>query len=98
YCSLLSFPTRRSSDLILFTWPLAANFTNFANGSVQDVYHELWYLNLDYHLPYGPFFALHTNSILYPYGVPLYFQVFSPLHAIIGDRKSTRLNSSHEWI
>jgi len=69
---------------ILFTWPLAANFTNFANGSVQDVYHELWYLNLDYHLPYGPFFALHTNSILYPYGVPLYFQVFSPLHAIIG--------------
>ncbi|HYC26703.1 MAG TPA: hypothetical protein VEB67_01620, partial [Nitrososphaerales archaeon] len=69
---------------IVFTWPLAANFGNFVNGNVMDVFHELWYLNLDWHAPYGPFFLLYTNSILYPYGVPLYFQVVSPLHAIIG--------------
>ena len=69
---------------VVFTWPLAANFTTFVNGNVMDVFHELWYLNLSYHSTYGPFFLLYTNQILYPYGVPLYFQVLSPLHAIIG--------------
>ncbi len=69
---------------ILFTWPLAANFATFVNGSVFDVYHELWYLNLDFTSAYGPFFNLWTNTILYPYGVPMYFQVVSPLHALIG--------------
>jgi hypothetical protein len=69
---------------IAFTWPLAANFATFVNGSVMDVFHELWYLNLDYHSAYGPFFLLYTNLILFPYGVPLYFQVVSPLHAIVG--------------
>jgi len=69
---------------VIFTWPLAANFTTFINGNVMDVFHELWYLNLSYHSPYGPFFLLYTNQILYPYGAPLYFQVLSPLHAIIG--------------
>jgi hypothetical protein len=69
---------------ILFTWPLADNFTRYADGSTMDVFHELWYLHLDYTSPYGPFFIFSTNMILYPYGVPLYFQVLSPLHALIG--------------
>jgi len=69
---------------VIFTWPLAANFASFVNGNVMDVFHEMWYLNLDYHSAFGPFFQLYTNHILYPYGVPLYFQVVSPLHAIIG--------------
>ena len=69
---------------VIFTWPLAANFATFVNGNVMDVFHELWYLNLSYHSTYGPFFLLYTNQILYPYGVPLYFQVLSPLHVIIG--------------
>ncbi|HUI86751.1 MAG TPA: hypothetical protein VLY21_06325 [Nitrososphaerales archaeon] len=69
---------------ILFTWPLAANFTSFVNGNVMDVFHELWYLHVDYTAPLGPFFLLRTSNILYPVGVPMYFQVMSPLHAIIG--------------
>jgi len=69
---------------IAFTWPLAANFATFVNGNVWDVFHELWYLNYDFHAPLGPFFNMYTSSILYPIGVPLYYQVFSPLHAIIG--------------
>jgi len=80
FCALALF----IAVTIVFTWPLAANFGSFVNGNVMDVFHELWYLNLDYHSPYGPFFQLYTNQILYPYGVPLYFQVLSPLHAIIG--------------
>jgi hypothetical protein len=68
---------------ILFTWPLATNFTTYANGSVMDVFHEIWYLHLDVTLPYGPFFIFSTNTILYPYGVPMYFQVVSPLHGLI---------------
>lgn len=50
----------------------------------MDLFHEMWYLHLDYTSPYGPFFIFYTHSILYPYGVPLYFQVLSPLHALIG--------------
>lgn len=69
---------------ILFTWPLANNFTSFADGSTMDLFHELWYLHLDYTSKFGPFFIFYTHSILYPYGVPLYFQVLSPLHALIG--------------
>jgi hypothetical protein len=69
---------------ILFTWPLAANFATFVNGNVYDVFHEMWYLHLDYSAPLGPFFLLWTHTILYPYGVPMYFQVLSPLNAIIG--------------
>lgn len=68
---------------ILFTWPLAANFTTFFNGNVEDIFHELWYLHLGSTLPFGPFFVFYTNSIFYPTGVPLFFQVVSPFNTLI---------------
>jgi hypothetical protein len=68
---------------IMFTWPLAQNFTSFVNGNVMDVFHELWYLHLGSTNPTGPFFLFYTNSILYPYGVPLFFQVISPFNTLL---------------
>ncbi len=68
---------------VLFTWPLAANFTTFVNGQVMDIFHELWYLHLTSTLSYGPFFVFSTTSIYYPTGVPLYFQVVSPFNSLI---------------
>ncbi len=68
---------------IIFTWPLAANFLSFANGNIQDIFHELWYLRLGSTAPFGPFFLFSTNTILYPTGAPLYFQVTSPFNTLI---------------
>ncbi|MHB8565931.1 MAG: hypothetical protein ACYC7D_03190 [Nitrososphaerales archaeon] len=68
---------------IFFTWPLAANFTTFFNGNVQDIFHELWYLHLGSTSQFGPFFAFYTNTIFYPTGVPLFFQVVSPFNTLI---------------
>ncbi|MGI0090253.1 MAG: hypothetical protein ACREBS_00960 [Nitrososphaerales archaeon] len=68
---------------ILFTWPLAQNFTTFVNGNQMDVFHELWYLRLGSTAPFGPFFLFSTSSSYYPTGVPLYFQVISPFNTLV---------------
>ncbi len=67
---------------ILFTWPLAENFTTFVNGNIQDVFHELWYLHLGSTGTYGPFFLFSTSMSYYPTGAPLYFQVLSPFNTL----------------
>jgi hypothetical protein len=67
---------------ILFTWPLAENFTTFVNGNIQDVFHELWYLHLGSTGTYGPFFLFSTPLSYYPTGAPLYFQVLSPFNTL----------------
>jgi hypothetical protein len=65
---------------ILFTWPLALNFGTFINASTEDSFHELWYLAFGSSSVYGPFFTFYTNSIQYPTGAGLYFQVVSPFN------------------
>jgi hypothetical protein len=68
---------------VIFTWPLASVFTTFANGNIQDIFHEIWFMRLGSTAPYGPFFLFFTNTILYPTGVPLYFQVSSPINTLL---------------
>jgi hypothetical protein len=68
---------------IIFTWPLAINFATAANGNIQDIFHEIWFLRVGSTSPYGPFFLFYTNQILYPTGVPLYFQVASPFNTLL---------------
>lgn len=67
---------------ILFTWPLASNFTTFFNGNSFDVFHELWYLHLGSTSPTGPFFVFYSTQSYYPTGTPLYFQVLSPFNTL----------------
>ncbi|HKW03732.1 MAG TPA: hypothetical protein VJN71_00410 [Nitrososphaerales archaeon] len=68
---------------IAFTWPLAANFTSFMNGSAEDVFHELWVLHLASTSAYGPFFLFFTGSNLYPNGIILYYQVLTPFNSLL---------------
>lgn len=68
---------------IIFTWPLAQIFATATNGSIQDIFHEIWFMRLGASSPYGPFFLFFTNTILYPTGVPLYFQVASPFNTLL---------------
>jgi hypothetical protein len=67
---------------VLFTWPLATNFTSFVNGNAFDVFHELWYLHLGSTSPTGPFFVFSNVMSYYPTGTPLYFQVLSPFNTL----------------
>ncbi|HYB04384.1 MAG TPA: hypothetical protein VED17_07975, partial [Nitrososphaerales archaeon] len=67
---------------ILFTWPLATNFSTFVNGNSFDVFHELWYLHLGSTSPTGPFFVFSSMMSYYPTGTPLYFQVLSPFNTL----------------
>ncbi len=68
---------------VIFTWPLAVVFGSAANGNIQDIFHEIWFMRLGSMSPYGPFFLFFTNTILYPTGVPLYFQVASPFNTLL---------------
>src|SRR5207247_10718445 len=77
YRVLHSFPTRRSSDLSVFTAMV------------------LW-------TAFGSVFALLLGYSRIPYAAArdgYFFNTFARLHPTQNlDRKSTRLNSSHEWI
>ncbi len=67
---------------IIFTWPLATNFSTFVNGNSFDVFHELWYLHLGSTSPTGPFFVFSSMMSYFPTGTPLYFQVLSPFNTL----------------
>src|SRR5206468_12094139 len=93
--SLLSFPTRRSSDLISLGLdavggPAAATIAGALSPGAHFVSYA-WLGGLPIHLPQGDLIGKRLNIR----GFWMYYEEFLPKTR---DRKSTRLNSSHDQI
>src|SRR5207247_10576693 len=89
---LISFPTRRSSDLVLEG---SGNKRRVNGGPAIAVYLSIAQMryrpDADVRLTEQNAWNLEYKSI----GVPILEKVLTGIGK--GDRKSTRLNSSHEW-